>query len=112
MMDRQSQFLGMETTRARSVSGTLARLWQYFRRYGLILLGVGVLVVSSTYMQVLVPDLTGQAVDCYLGPYSTAAAAGGGAALGAFVDDVEQAGAFSNCWYTTPDLTADRKSVV
>ncbi len=106
MMDRQSQFLGMETTKARSISGTLARLWQYFRRYGLILLAAAVLVIGSTYMQVLVPDLTGQAVDCYLGPYSTAAAAGGGAALGAFANDVEQAGAFSNCWYTTPDLTA------
>lgn len=106
MMDRQSQFLGMESTKARSVSGTLARLWQYFRRYGLILLAAGMLVIGSTYMQVLVPDLTGQAVDCYLGPYSTAAAAGGGAALGAFVNDVEQAGAFSNCWYTTPDLNA------
>ena len=106
MMDRQSQFLGMETSKARSVRGTLVRLWHYFQRYGLILLLVGVLVISSTYMQVLIPDLTGQAVDCYLGPYSMAAAAGGGAALGSFADNAEQANAFSNCWYTTPDITA------
>ena len=107
MMDRQSQFLGMETSKARSVRGTLGRLWQYFRRYGLILVLVAVLVITSTYMQVLIPDLTGQAVDCYLGPFTTAAAAGeGAAALAAFADNAEQAGAFSNCWYTTPDLTA------
>ena len=106
MMDRQAQFLGMETSKARSVRGTLARLWQYFRRYGLILLLVAVLVVTSTYMQVLIPDLTGQAVDCYLGPFTTAAAVGDGAALSAFVGDAAESGAFSNCWYTTPDLTA------
>ena len=107
MMDRQAQFLGMETSKARSARGTLARLWQFFRRYGLILLLVAVLVIASTYMQVLIPDLTGQAVDCYLGPYTTAAAAGeGAAALGALAGDTAEAGAFSNCWYTTPDLTA------
>jgi len=107
MMDRNAQFLGAETSKARSVSGTLRRLWDYFRRYSLVLLLVTVLVFGSTYMQVLIPDLTGQAVDCYLGPYTTAATAGGGFDLSALPGDaVEQSGAFSNCWYTTPDLSA------
>lgn len=107
MMDRNAQFLGAETSKARSVSGTLRRLWDYFRRYSLVLLLVTVLVFGSTYMQVLIPDLTGQAVDCYLGPYTAAATAGGGFDLSALPGDaVEQSSAFSNCWYTTPDLSA------
>lgn len=107
MMDRNAQFLGAETSKARSVSGTLRRLWDYFRRYSLVLLLVTVLVFGSTYMQVLIPDLTGQAVDCYLGPYTAAATAGGGFDLSALPGDaVEQSSAFSNCWYTTPDLNA------
>lgn len=107
MMDRQSQFFGMETSKARSVSGTLGRLWHYFKRYGLILILVAVLIIASTYMQVLIPDLTGQAVDCYLGPYAASATAGDGfqnpEAVAAISGDE---GAFSNCWYTTPTLGA------
>jgi ATP-binding cassette subfamily B protein len=58
-------------------------------------------------MQVLIPDLTGQAVDCYLGPYTTAAAAGDGASiLGSLAGGTDAAGAFSNCWYTTPSFEA------
>lgn len=106
MMDRQAQLLGMETSKARSVSGTLGRLWRYFRRYGWVLLIVAVLMVASTYMQVLIPDLTGQVVDCYLSPYTVASEAGG--VSQAFADAAAQAegGVGSNCWYTTPNLAA------
>jgi ATP-binding cassette subfamily B protein len=107
MMDRSAEIFGAETRKARSVSGTLRRLWRYFRHYGLVLLLVAVLIVASTYMQVLIPDLTGQAVDCYLGPYSAAAAAGQGAdILASLAGSADASGAFSNCWYTTPDLGA------
>jgi len=107
MMDRQSQLLDIETSKARSVRGTLSRLWHYFRHYGLILIVVAVLIIASTYMQVLIPDLTGQAVDCYLGPYTTAAAAGDGAGiLGSLAGGTDAAGAFSNCWYSTPSFEA------
>lgn len=107
MMDRQSQFLGMETSKARSVRGALVRLWHYFRHYGLILILVAVLIIGSTYMQILVPDLTGQAVDCYLGPYVTAQSAGGAATFAGALDaSAADQNAFSNCWYTTPDLNA------
>jgi ATP-binding cassette subfamily B protein len=107
MMDRSAQLMGMETSKAKSVGGTLRRLWRYFRHYGWILLLVAVLIIASTYMQVLIPDLTGQAVDCYLGPYSAAAAAEGGAGfLAALAGGSGGEGAFSNCWYTTPDVSA------
>ncbi len=106
MMDHPQRF-SAETSKPRSAAATLGRLWHYFRHYGWVLLVVAVLIISSTYMQVLIPDLTGQAVDCYLGPYTAAAAAGEGftAALGNVAATAGE-GAFSNCWFTTPSLNA------
>jgi ATP-binding cassette subfamily B protein len=104
MMDRQAELLGAETRKAADVGGTLRRLWHYFRRYGWVLLVVAALVIASTYMQVLIPDLTGQAVDCYLGPYSAAALAGEEAEK--FASFAGESDAFSNCWYITPDASA------
>ncbi len=96
----------METSKARSVGGTLSRLWHYFRHYGWVLLLVAILMVASTYMQVLIPDLTGQVVDCYLTPFSVGSEVGGaGAALASALNQSE-GGPASNCWYTTPNLTA------
>ena len=62
-------------------------------------------------MQVLIPDLIGQSVDCYLGPYAAQSAAGG-ADFAAQIPGAPGAGeadAFSNCTYTTanPNATAD-----
>lgn len=108
MMDRQAQLLGAEVSKARSVSATLKRFGVYFRRYVLGLLLVALFVVAATYMQVLIPDLTGQAVDCYLGPFAAQQFSGVSAGaeipsgLGANVEST----AFSNCTYTTPDPTA------
>ena len=106
MMDRNAQFLGAETSKARSVGPTLRRLWQYFRHYGWVLLVVALLAIGSTYMQVLVPDLTGQAVDCYLGPYSVGSAIGDGAGFPIPQGGEGDSGAFNNCTYTTPDIGA------
>ena len=55
------------------MSATLRRFWQYFTHYKLILLGVAVLVIATTYIQVVTPDLLGQAVDCYITPATTQA---------------------------------------
>ena len=106
MMDRNAQFLGAETSKARSVGPTLKRLWNYFRHYGWVLVIVALLAIGSTYMQVLVPDLTGQAVDCYLGPYSIGAAVGDGTGFPTPPGGDEESSAFSNCTYTTPDIGA------
>ena len=107
MMDHPQRFAA-ETSKPRSAGATLGRLWQFFRHYSWALLLVALLIIGSTYMQVLIPDLTGQAVDCYLSPFTVAAAAGDGAAGG--LADLLSAGggteAFSNCWYTTPRLDA------
>src|SRR5438094_4450340 len=68
-----------EARKPRAVGETLGRFWTYFRGYAHVLVSVGVLVVVSTFLQVSIPGLMGQAVDCFLAP---AAVAG-------------------NCWYTT-----------
>jgi ATP-binding cassette subfamily B protein len=80
-----------ETSKPTAVSTTLLRFWHYFGAYKLILLLVAALVVISTYIQVLMPDLLGQAVDCYLTPATQQAA--GGAILGG------GSAASTNCWY-------------
>ncbi len=76
MFDRQAELLGAERRKARSISATLGRLWQFFRPYWLRLLLVVILIIAGTVMQVAVPALTGQVVDCYLGPYASRDAVG------------------------------------
>ena len=70
MMDHPQRFAA-ETSKPRSAGATLGRLWRYFRPYSLALLLVALLIIGSTYMQILIPNLTGQAVDCYLTPFTT-----------------------------------------
>ena len=116
MHDRQAQLLGTEVRKANSVSGTLKRLGVYFRHYWFTMILVVVLIVASTYMIVLIPDLTGQVVDCYLTPYETSALIsdqipGGQLPLGGAAIEGEAAFA-SNCWYTTPDPTATTEETI
>ena len=92
MFDRQAQLLGTEVTRARSVGATLRRFWVYFSHYRLLLTLVAFFVVTSTAMQVGIPVLIGQAVDCYLSPVT--------------------ADSLANCWYTTPNPEATAAAVI
>ncbi|MCP4416535.1 MAG: ABC transporter ATP-binding protein [Chloroflexi bacterium] len=113
MIGRQEVILGTETRKAASVSKTLKRLWGYFRGYWFVLLLTAVLVISGTYMQVLIPDLIGQSVDCYLGPYTAQRAAGDiTSQLPASSGAGDEAAAFSNCTYTTPDPNASAADTV
>jgi ATP-binding cassette, subfamily B, multidrug efflux pump len=118
MFHRQDQIF-TEERKARSVSATMKRLGQYFRPYTFILLVIAVLVIVSTYMQVLVPDLTGQLVDCYLTPFAANATMEQNAAAGLNLGQIAgqmvgqaDAAAQSNCWYTTPDLTASAAQTI
>ncbi len=98
MMGMRNDMLQREVSKPTSVGSTLARFWVYFKRYWLVLLGVLLLIIVSTWFQVLIPDLMGQAVNCYLTPASMAnfnqqliPGAGAGMQVGA------------GCWYTTVD---------
>jgi ATP-binding cassette subfamily B protein len=114
MIGRQDAMFNTETSKATSIGKTLNRLWQYFRGYWLALVVTAVLVITGTYMQVLIPDLIGQAVDCYLGPFTAQTAAGGTDFTSQLpgTDLNEGAGAFSNCTYTTPNPNATADDVI
>ncbi len=117
MGHRQDAMLGTEARKAQSVSATLKRLGGYFRPYTLALLVTAVLVLAGTYMQVLIPDLIGQSVDCYLSPYAAAESLGGqagdippemlsGGPMGGQQDP------FANCWYADPSLEDTTETVL
>jgi ATP-binding cassette subfamily B protein len=72
------------------VGETLRRFWLYFRTQWPILLLVLVLMVVSTWAQVVTPELTGQTVDCYLTPVISDT-------LQAPTGQVQQ-NAQTNCW--------------
>jgi ATP-binding cassette subfamily B protein len=60
--------LDQDSRKAANVSTTLGRLGGYFARFWPMLLLALLLVVISTWTQVTSPQLTGQAVDCFLVP--------------------------------------------
>lgn len=87
MLDDRSRILGQEVSKARNVGQTMRRFGHYFAPYKLTLAMVAILIITSTTLQVFIPNLIGQAVDCYLGPYTERATA-------------VPTEAFGNCWYT------------
>src|SRR5438046_1252719 len=92
---RERMMFGVEASKPQNIGVTLARFWQYFKRFKLPLLGVAVLILLSTYMQVLTPDLIGQAVDCYITPATLKGlSASGGAPASGFGSSAQ-----TNCWY-------------
>lgn len=72
MFGQRDWLFQQEARKPAAVGETLGRFWRYFRRYTHVLVLVGVLIVISTYLQVEVPTLMGQAVDCYLTPATQA----------------------------------------
>src|SRR6476620_10166709 len=100
-----------ETSKPASVVAALSRVWHQFARYKLVLLVVAVLVVATTYVQVLVPDLLGQAVDCYVTPAAQKAFGGGGNIAGS-PPAASQAPVSSNCWYAHVPPTATTNDLI
>ncbi len=96
-MGGRDHLLGQEATKPQSVGATLERFWRYFGQYRLALLLVAVFVLSGVYMQVLTPDLIGQAVDCYLMPVTAQVFGSEGGAVTSASD--------ANCWFE--NLPAD-----
>lgn len=60
--------LEQETSKPRSTGTTIRRLAGYFKPYWFMLIGVLLLMILNAWTQVLTPELSGQAVDCYLTP--------------------------------------------
>jgi ATP-binding cassette subfamily B multidrug efflux pump len=70
MMFGGGRFHGLadEAAKPTQVGKTLRRLLAYFRPFWKLLLGVAVLVVASTLLQLVAPYLTGVAVDQFIAP--------------------------------------------
>ena len=104
-MGGRERLLRQEISKPRSVGATLKRFWHYFRKYRLALLLVAVMVISGVYMQVLAPDLIGQAVDCYLTPSA-------GQMMGAPEGLSMMRTASTNCWFDDlpPDATIAQRA--
>src|SRR6185436_19532998 len=92
----QARLFQQETVKPKKVGETLARFGHYFQPYWPVLLLATVLVITSTWAQVLTPDLIGQTVDCYLVP---AAANAFGSFPGA---SSTSAGTETSCWFAKP----------
>jgi ATP-binding cassette subfamily B protein len=90
--------LDQEVSKPRSVGATLRRLARYFRPYWLVLLLVLALMIFTAWAQVISPQLTGQAVDCFLTPAVVAERTGQATAA----EPTSTAGAASaaNCWFS------------
>ncbi len=104
-----ARLLGGEVHKPQNVGKTLSRLLVYFKPYWPSLLIALALVILATWAGVTTPDLTGQAVDCYL----TSTAASQFSSL----DPVAGAGTdpqpASGCWLAsdTETLTGTRRIV-
>src|SRR5512140_3614882 len=61
----QSRLLNQDTSKARSVRGTLARLGGYFGRFWPMVVAAVLFVVVATWTQVPSPQLIGAATDCF-----------------------------------------------
>ena len=83
MLDGGRRLLETEVVKATNVGATLRRFGTYFRNYWPGLVIALTLIAIGVWTQVRIPDVSGQAVDCFLLP--------------------DRPGA--NCWYT--DLPAD-----
>ena len=67
-MGNRPDLFKQETLKPKNLSNTLARLGGYFSRFWYMLIVVLALITLSTWTQVITPELTGQATDCFLVP--------------------------------------------
>ena len=96
MMNRD--IFRQETIKPKNLSNTLARLGGYFGKFWYMLLFVLVLIMISTWTQVITPELTGQATDCFLVPLGSQFAS-----VGNFGQTTQSNNSASACWLGTTD---------
>jgi ATP-binding cassette subfamily B protein len=97
MMGNRQELFKQETVIARNVRGTLVRLLRYFAPYWYMVVLALAVMITSTWMTVTTPQLTGQATDCFIVPLGTQTASFG---LGT---DSPAENSASACWLGTTD---------
>ncbi len=94
-----------ETSKPKDVGNTLRRLASMFKPYWLILFAVLALIIGSTYTQVIMPQLTGQAVDCFLTP-------GAVQEFALPIPGQAQQASATNCWFMQLPANAARADYI
>jgi ATP-binding cassette subfamily B multidrug efflux pump len=120
MLGRHDHIFETEERKANSVGTTLKRLGRQFRPYWLVLIFVMVLVIVSTGMQVLIPSLTGQTVDCYLSPYAVGSDLQENTTANLPLNQLADSPAAEstdpafkqNCWFTDPTVTDNTQETI
>ena len=101
MMGNRDFAFRTEAMKPKAAGATLARLWSRFRAHTPVLLTIAGLIILSTYLQVTIPNLLGQAVDCYLTPATLNALAASNPAAA-----TAAAAPSASCWFTHFDPSA------
>ncbi|MFH1185953.1 MAG: ABC transporter ATP-binding protein [Chloroflexota bacterium] len=91
---RFGDILNQETLKPRSLTSTLLRLGGYFGRFWPGLIVAVLFVLIATWTQVTVPELTGQATDCFLVPLG----AGEFSGLSSAFMQSQAANSAATCW--------------
>ena len=104
--DGLRRMMSQDAIKPKNTGATLARFAGYFKPYWAIMLLVAILIVVSTWAQVKVPQLTGQAVDCYLVPVAQPA-------LGNFLGASLSQSSSTGCTYAsgTATMTNQQKMI-
>ena len=89
--DGMRRMMSQDVLKPKNLSQTLSRFGHYFKPFWFALIVVLGLVVFSTWTQVTVPDLLGQATDCYLTPIAERT-------FGDFTGQAPSSSASTNCW--------------
>ena len=98
--------LGQEVSKPVNATATLLRLVRYFKPYWLVMIIVAGLIIGSTWTQVITPDLTGQAVDCFISPAANSrvtGSQGGFAGLSIPGQASSTQTTSTNCWFSSLD---------
>lgn len=96
---RMREIMSREQLKPRNLSDTLGRFGDYFKPYWYMGLLSLLLVIISTWAQVVTPELVGQAVDCFLTPGLAAASFPGAEQQTTSVEN--------NCWLTSDHAKQD-----
>jgi ATP-binding cassette subfamily B multidrug efflux pump len=106
MMGGPRNMLQQEVSKPVKAGATLSRLARYFRPYWIVLIIVALLIIGSTWTQVITPNLTGQAVDCFITPASASRLTGSQGGFSGFTIPGQSSGqqqTSTNCWFSSLD---------
>ena len=89
--DGMRRMMDRDLVKPKNIGQTLGRFGHYFKPFWFALIIVLAFIIVGTWTQVTVPDLLGQATDCYLTPIAERS-------FGNFLGEGATSSASTNCW--------------